>query len=98
MSDCTIRDATDLEVQQGIYIKKLAAELAEFTRAEPLKVAERNEWRERATKAEAELAEVRDALKAVWPLPFLRAEDTGRYYNGKQYQAAIDKVKAQVNK
>ena len=24
MSDCTIRDATDLEVQQGIYIKKLA--------------------------------------------------------------------------
>jgi hypothetical protein len=39
---------------------RLAAELADFTRAEPLKVAERNQWRDKAKKLEAELAELKE--------------------------------------
>jgi hypothetical protein len=44
---------------------------------------------------EQEMAEARDALKAIWP--YINNHD-GRYWADREYQAAIDKVKAQVNK
>ena len=74
---------------------RLAAELAEFRRTEPLKVAERNRWLDKATRLAGELADARDALGAIWEFA---QEDDGKCYNTPEYQAAIDKVKAQVNK
>jgi predicted nucleic acid-binding Zn-ribbon protein len=44
---------------------RLAAELAEFRRTEPLKVAERNEWRDKAKRLEVELDDARDLYTQV---------------------------------
>ena len=77
------------------HIARLAAELAEFRRTEPLKVAERNRWLDKATLLAGELADARDALGAIWEFA---QEDDGKCYNTPEYRAAIDKVKAQVNK
>jgi hypothetical protein len=74
---------------------RLAAELAEFRRTEPMKVAERNRWLDKATRLAGELADARDACRSIWEFA---QEDDGKCYNTPEYQAAIDKVKAQVNK
>ena len=53
-------------VEAGLdEIAKLRIEMAEFERTEPLKVAERNKWRDKAIQLKAELTEARDACKAA---------------------------------
>jgi hypothetical protein len=44
---------------------RLAAELAEFRRTEPMKVAERNRWLDKATRLAGELADARDLYTQV---------------------------------
>ena len=74
---------------------RLAAELADFKRTEPLKVDERNQWRDKAKRLEVELDDARDACKAVWPFIEFHVGCVGHI---KGFQEALDKVKAQVSK
>jgi hypothetical protein len=61
----------------------------------PIAEASFDELKRDNARLAAELAESRDALKAIWP--YINNHD-GRYWADREYQAAIDKVKAQVNK
>ena len=54
---------------------RLAAELADFKRTEPLKVDERNQWRDKAKKLEAVLAE-KERLESVYNKIAREAIDT----------------------
>jgi hypothetical protein len=54
-----------VKLHGDIVVANLEAELDEFRRAEPKKVAERNEWRDRAHAAEESLREMRARLRWI---------------------------------